>query len=49
MERQVNWESLDTFCPHVGRGEADGDPLVTPIVQSTTLDVEDRSPCPAIR
>ncbi len=32
-----NWRSPDTLCPHGGQGEGDGQPLVTPIVQSTTF------------
>ncbi|MEM7205643.1 MAG: aminotransferase class I/II-fold pyridoxal phosphate-dependent enzyme [Planctomycetota bacterium] len=37
MTRQDLVRRLETACPRVGQGEADGDPLVTPIVQSTTF------------
>lgn len=30
-------QAPETLCAHAGQGEADGEPLVTPIVQSTTF------------
>lgn len=37
MTRQAFPTHLDTLCPRLGQGEHDGEPLVLPIVQSTTF------------
>ncbi len=37
MEKCFIPQCADTLCPRIGQGEGDGDPLIAPIVQSTTF------------
>lgn len=37
MERYIHSQNRDTLCVHAGSGNGDGQPLVAPLVQSTTF------------